>query len=159
MPDRPQGEGEFISQCCLLEVFSRLIPEKGAEGGRLSASFLYWTNIYRVSEIRNKNKIIHIFKKTKETIKGREIFKLEWVDYYSCFSPRIPIIESYLWNLLMKYLIKYFNQRHWLLNLTTLRASQTLILSNTFALCSTGSILEECGLLYPQLEINCLLCR
>lgn len=59
----------------------------------------------------------------------------------------------------MKYLIKYFNQRHRLFNLTTLKARQTLIGTNTFAIYSTGPILEECDLSYHQLQINCLLCR
>lgn len=56
MPDRPQGEGEFISQCCLLEVFSRLIPEKGAEGADYQpASFIeqIFTE-YQKSETKTK---------------------------------------------------------------------------------------------------------
>lgn len=52
----------------------------------------------------------------------------------------------------MTYLIKYFNQRHCLFNLTTLKVRQTLIWTNTFAFYSTGPILEECDLFYHQLQ-------
>lgn len=45
----------------------------------------------------------------------------------------------------MEYLIKYFSQRHCLLNLTTLGVKQTLIWTKMFAIYYTGSILEESG--------------